>query len=225
MAKTKRQRLSIITPIGIAAWPSLDRPDTRNDPDGVYNVDIVLPPNDPGLVKLHEDLKDFGERARVDTGAPADAPMKISIANHKNKEGKETGNKIIRCKQKAAYRDKNNPQLPPVVKSIGIVDSNKDPIIPVPRIGSGSKLRVIGYASANYVQGIQYVSVKIHGVQLIEFVEIGAFGRGDEYGLEAVEGGYVAGDHLVGAAAQTQVKVTTTEPGTVGEKPADGPDF
>jgi len=207
MADKKRPPLpKFNTPVGVARYPHLNKPDTRFDDDGVYKCDLIVPDDDAAreLITYLEGIRD--ERFK---SAKADAKKgkKFTKAEVFEMEiddaGDETGNIIFKTKLNAIGRNKakdeewkNEPKL---------FDSAGTPLAPEIQIWSGSKLIIAGtvnaYAMTNTVivekKGKQTkkkitsvgVSLKCKGVQVLELVT-GGDATAESFGFGAHDDGY-----------------------------------
>jgi hypothetical protein len=151
-----------VSPKGAAGYPKLTRPDTKFKAEGEYSTALTLDEKD-GKAFL-ETLKqacidEVGNKA----AQTAKYPCKIE-------EGKYT----------FKFKSKNKPKL---------YDSKGKPITAEDlNIGSGSVLKVAGSMSFPKVQGVQYVSLYMNQVQIINLVEYSSSPFGEE------EGGFTAED-------------------------------
>ena len=103
MAATKRKKVLVVTPVGLAVWPHLHSPDTKFDKDGVYRVQLAYPAESAEAKQLVAQIDAWVEKAietenktRVEDGKKpmvgkqvkrADLPYKMEL----NDEGEETG--------------------------------------------------------------------------------------------------------------------------------------
>lgn len=190
--KTKNPTQKFLTPVGTFAYPWIDKPSTNFDPDGVYQADVVLPPGG-ALDKFRAELEEFGARAAVELGHEGEADIPIKPHKAKDPDGNkvETGDFAIRTKLKAVTR---RPDAPPIERRPKVVDAKTKPIVPVPKIGGGTKGRIAGQARASVVKGQLYVTLYMDVVQIVELVQFGdrdpaEFGMGEieGYSVEAVD--------------------------------------
>ena len=150
MATKKNQ--THITPVGTAAWPWLNKPDTRFDADGVYQVKMIFNKKDIKPIKTIVDpLMDGGKHN----------PIKPEMDD----EGNPTGNYIVQFKMKARVKTKNGQeftQKPILLDTLGnrVVD----------QVGAGSKLKV-AYQAIPFNQGEGGVTMRMQKVRIVELVE------------------------------------------------------
>jgi hypothetical protein len=153
----------ITTPKGTAVYPSLTKPDTRYNPEGVYKTGLSLSGKDADtLVEQIKDVfkEEFGSKKDIKT---AQLPFKV------NEDGTTTFN----------FKTKNAPKL---------FDSKGNPIRNASElnIGGGSTIRVQGAAQAYNKGGKVGVTVYLNAVQIVNLVEY----TGNPFGVE--EGGFEA---------------------------------
>jgi len=140
------------TPVGTAAWPWLNKPDTRFDADGVYQVKMIFNKKDIKPIKTIVDpLMDGGKHN----------PIKPEMDD----EGNPTGNHIVQFKMKARVKTKNGEeftQKPILLDTLGnrVVD----------QVGAGSKLK-IAYQAIPFNQGAGGVTMRMQKVRIVELVE------------------------------------------------------
>jgi len=167
--------LIFTTPVGVAQYPWLSKPDTKFSEAGDYKVNLVLTKekalpilkqiNDVFLANLEEETK----KAKGKEVKKANPPF----AEELDEEGKATGNIILRFKSKAEYK----PSL---------FDSKANSIEDV-NVWSGSEIKVNGSIAPYYTSLIGAgVSLRLRAVQIINLVEGGRSASG--YGFEEQEG-------------------------------------
>ena len=141
-----------ITPVGTAAWPWLNKPDTRFDADGVYQVKMIFNKKDIKPIQTIVDpLMDGGKHH----------PIKPEMDD----DGSPTGNYIVQFKMKARVKTKNGEaftQKPVLLDTLGnrVID----------QVGAGSKLK-IAYQAIPFNQGAGGVTMRMQKVRIIDLVE------------------------------------------------------
>ena len=167
------------SPVGTAAYPWLNIPDTKY---GIYQVNLIM---------SKEEAKTINDKIKAvmpknaKNNYPAVYPEVI-----KDDEGVEskTGNYVVKFKLRP--EGKNNktgetwPNKPVIFDAAGNIDKKS-------WIGSGSRL-VVCYELVPYDQSGGGVSLRIVAVQIAELVEY--VGSGDTWGGGIIEGGYVGED-------------------------------
>lgn len=151
-----------VTPKGKAVYPSLTRPDTRYNADGVYKTGLIF--SDAEAKKFEEMLKEvFIEEFGAKKLASAKLPFK------KNEDGSVVFN----------FKSKNAPKM---------FDSKGNPVKDISelRLGGGSTLKVAGACKAYNAGGVTGVTLYLNSVQVIDLVEF----SGSPFGAE--EGGFEA---------------------------------
>lgn len=151
-----------VTPKGKAVYPSLTRPDTRYNEDGVYKTGMLF--SEQEADKFMDTLKEvYSEEFGAKKLSSAKMPFK------KNDDGTVTFN----------FKSKNAPK---------IFDSKGNPIKDISelRIGGGSTLKIAGAAKAYNAGGNTGVTCYLNSVQVIDMVEYSSspFGA-EEGGFEA----------------------------------------
>lgn len=151
-----------VTPKGKAVYPSLTRPDTRYNEEGVYKTGMEFTAKE--AEKFIETLKGvYSEEFGAKKLASAKLPFK------KNEDGTVVFN----------FKSKNMPK---------IFDSKGQPIKDIAelRIGGGSCLKIAGAAKAYNAGGATGVTCYLNSVQVIDLVEYSSspFGA-EEGGFEA----------------------------------------
>lgn len=169
MADKKPKRPTFSTPIGIARYPHLNKPDTRFS-DGDYKCDVRLRADDAKelieqLEAIRDEFFDAQEPKIKKTYKKAEV-FTVELDD----EGNETGYVIIKTKLNANGKNKttgetwtNEPKL---------FDADGEPLPKSVQIWSGSKVIVAGtvntYAMAK--EKTIGVTLKCRGVQVIELV-------------------------------------------------------
>ncbi len=217
MADKKRPPLpKFNTPVGVARYPHLNKPDTRFDSEGKYKCDLLLEAeadDTKELLKYLMGIRDKRYKAEKKAAKKKKKFTKAAVFEVEVDDvGDETGKIILKTSLNAVGRNKatkeewtNEPRL---------FDSTGTPLAQDTQIWSGSKLIIAGtvnsYAMVNEVivqrEGKEDakkkitsvgVSLKCKGVQVIELVTGGeataeSFGFGqhdDGYQTEASEAG------------------------------------
>jgi len=226
MAKDKRPPLpKFNTPVGVARYPHLNKPDTRFDDEGMYKCDLILDAEEAPVTELVDYLtgiRDERFKAEKKQAKKDGKKKKFSKAPifelDLDEAGDETGKIILKTKLNAVGHNKakdetwtNEPRL---------FDSNGNPLSPEVQVWSGSKLIIAGtvnsYAMVNKVlvekpDGTTVekkitsvgVSLKCKGVQVIELVT-GGEATAESFGFGNVAGGYESDAAKVGLGNQDE---------------------
>jgi hypothetical protein len=184
MSKTKTPRYT--TPVGIAQYPYLTKPDTKFNPDGEYKINLEIAAEDATEICtfLDEQL------------AVAVAKAKKENPGKKIKEGspgyelnEETGKVTLKFKLKAKVTTKSGDSFD---QKVALFDAKGTPITNAPNVGGGSKVKVAYEVFPYYTAMVGAgVSLRVKAVQILNLVEFsggasaGAFGFGEEDGYEA----------------------------------------
>ena len=154
---------TITSPVGIAKFPHLNKPDTKFDKDGIYVVSLVLGKEaaEPLIKKMSRVLSQFKQtqKGRV---REVDLPVKDVY----NAEDQPTGEVEIKFKLKAlGGKGADTWEQRPL-----LVDSKRQPTDA--NVGGGSKIKVgaeiVPYFSPAIGCG---VTLRLKAVQIIELVE------------------------------------------------------
>ena len=101
--------VKLISPFGVAVYPKLNEPETRFDPDGVYECRLRLNEEDAKpfvseLEKIHKEAYDYNCKAqKKKTLKTADLPVKPVVDDD---TGEETGEVEIKFKLNAKVTTK-----------------------------------------------------------------------------------------------------------------------
>ena len=158
-----------VTPVGTAAWPWLNTPDTGYEEDGVYQVKMIFNKKDVKEIQAIVDPLMAGGKHN---------PVKPELDD----QDKPTGNFIINFKLKAKGKTKSGGSYPqkPIIR-----DSANNRVLN--KVGAGSKLR-IAYNAVPFNQGAGGVTMRLKEVKIIELVE---YVKKDEVDWGKDEGSFV----------------------------------
>lgn len=197
--KDKSQKAQhITTPIGIASYPYLTRPDTKFDSDGEYRVGLILPASDAkSLMKtINEAIKDSVEKAKKDNPQKAKKiqAAKAPYSEVTDEEGNETGEVQFNFKMKAKITPRNGGE--PFEVRPALFDAKGKPLPKTVKIGGGSKVKVCAELSPYFTDLVGAgISLRLKAVQVIELVEYNGqsadkfgFGVEDGFDYESEEG-------------------------------------
>jgi hypothetical protein len=192
MAKKKRVRLT--TPVGVAKYPWLNKPDTKFDPQGVYRVQLALDPekHEEFLARLDEMVEKSVAQAKADLrkNKPQDIDkiiVKPAYEKEYDSDGEETGMVEIKFKMKHIINTKNGD----ITLTPDLFDGKGNVINPKEvNIYGGSKMRINFTPRAYYMASTKMagVSMQLNAVQVIELVERGS--DSSFYGFGEVDDGF-----------------------------------
>lgn len=221
MAKDKKKLVSIVTPVGVARFPRLTKPDTKFKKDGEYSVGLVLSPEEAApLIKAIDAADDawFQECLSEATTPKAKKALKRlhkPYADETDAEGEETGNIVFKASRPASFKKDDGTVLN---FTVALFDSKGKPLPKSVDIWGGSKVKLNVELNPYNTQlaGVG-VSLRLKAVQVIDLVS-GGERTADAYGFAAVEGGYEA-EEATGVAEE--------EDEDTGEEDEndEGPDF
>ena len=166
----RKKNTKITTPVGIAQWPRLNKPDTKFNKEGIYSVSLRLTREDSEpLVKLMNEIL----ATHIDTlkKEVKQAPLPIKDVN--DQDGSPTGEIEIKFKLNAVGLNGGDrwEQRP------ALFDSSGKPM--TDDIGGGSKIKigaeVVPYYTDMAGAGI---TLRLKAVQVIELVE---YTKGDSF--------------------------------------------
>lgn len=196
MANEDREEV-VVTPAGIAQYPSLLKPDTKFDELGVYKVNLILSAEDaaPIIKTLQEMLAE--KKAELEDTLNADQIEALGKGtlpySREFEEDKKTptGNIIFKFKTKAAFVSRRDGKV--IEKEMVVVDAKKNRMHGV-AVGGGSKIKVSATYKTYYTAAIGVgVSARLGAVQVLElreYQEGGAaasmFGEEDGFETETV---------------------------------------
>lgn len=223
MAKQNdRIELNVVSPLGTAIYPKLNAPDTKFEPDGVYETRLKFDPNtavgvlekkstpwsemlEAVVAQQEEFLKaKKAELAKGDgkakTKAKSIESLEWGTEADVDDEGNETGLVVIKAKMKASGISKKDKK--PWKRAPILFDAKNHKLqIDGPQIWGGSKLKVAGkivpyYSAKDNVVGSTFY---LEAVQVIELVsgqgrDAGAYGFGEEAGYTVEEESQFSGD-------------------------------
>lgn len=183
MAKKDR----ITTPVGVAVYPHLNRPDTKFNSDGEYKVKLRLSAEEAEEIvnKIDEAVEKSLEKAKKDN------PKKKNIKQSgfiPYETDEETGDVELSFKLNAVGKNsktgetwKNSPKL---------FDAKGKPT--KVKVGGGSRIRISAELNPYYTPTIGAgVSLRLKAVQIEELMQ------GDDatsYGFDEIEDGFDASD-------------------------------
>lgn len=170
----------IVTPFGRAAFPRLDRPDTKFNPLGNYSVKLLLEPGPETdaflaqLDKLHEEAY-VTNLAKQRAEKPKLADIDRAKKPYRRQKDKDTGEELpgweITFYADAAYQKEGEPRVD-LPRPIVVGKDGKTPISG--RVGSGSIVRVSAtfrlYYNAAKGAGVGFT---LQGVQVDKLVQPG----------------------------------------------------
>lgn len=172
-----------VTPIGEALYPHLHEPDYKFNSDGVYQTRLILPEGDYESLKAEYDA--YYTEAYADACDNAGKKLKESDSTP-FREGEE--GLYIMAKQVAEKNTRSSGLIKFSIKAVNA----QGKLIKMPRVGSGSKLRLALEPNAWTVNGKFGVSLRLRSVQIIELVE---YGQKDSV-FDTVEGGFSGGEEF-----------------------------
>jgi hypothetical protein len=201
VAQAKKKYPRVTTPIGVAIYPHLLKPDTKFKPEGEYTVKVRFAPAE--IADLQSKCEALA-KARMAEAIEAKPALKkvakfvLPFKPELDDEGDETGNLIGNFKMKAEVTKKDGTkfvQKPAVFDAGGIDEDTGEVIKPKPvkvNPWSGSELRVNCelFPYFNEKDKEAGVALRMFGVQVVKLIS-GGSGDADSFGFGAVAGGFV----------------------------------
>lgn len=196
MAQNKQQFVRTTTPVGIARYPWLNKPDTKFKAQGEYKVDLIV--SRERAAALVAQVNKVAKEMLAETQAANPKKAKtMKLASHSvvaetDDEGNETGNTIFKLRQYASFESKKTGEV--FTKTIPLFDAAGKKCSPM--VGGGSKLKANielypWYSAKDNEVGVK---LRLNAVQIIDLVEYGSGGSADQFGFGKEEGGFEAGD-------------------------------
>ena len=187
----------VVTPLGIAVWPHLNKPNDKFGDDASYQVKLKLPTAEAKafLKQAVQLFRAYCKENAIKKIFDSDSHTKgVPGCMEKDEAGEETGNMLISFKARA-WPDEEKSTLEKVVyRPLPIFDSNQS-LLPgdlLPSIGSGSELKVSCRMDCWHGGLGAGVSFRIQAIQLVTLVEYSGNGGGaSSYGF-GEEKGYVS---------------------------------
>lgn len=179
---------SITTPRGVAVWPRLNKPDTKFDADGVYQLALKLEGKDAAAFKklVDERVAESFKTAKEDNKKAAKTiKTRHPYEAETDDDGNETGATLFRFKMKAV--GKNGKTGETWKNTVKLYDAKGKPTKVM--VGGGSSVKVSFnprpyYMASNKEAGI---TMDLLAVQIIELVQ---GGTAESYGFEEEDGGF-----------------------------------
>jgi hypothetical protein len=169
---------TITTPVGIARYPSLNKPDTKFDEVGVYKVNLEMSAEDaePFLSQVEALLAEFVAQKKAEL-------KKDKLKMHQAPWEENDGQVQLKLKVKALGKDKAGEtysRQPKLFNASGEVITDN--------IGGGSKLKVAVVPYCWYTASLGAgVTLQPKAVQVLELVTWGDGGSAAAYGFDVSE--------------------------------------
>jgi hypothetical protein len=193
------------TPVGVANYPYISKPDTQFDAEGVYKVTLAVPEDEakPVIDLINAELLAGVKALKESKPKTKFKSAPLPYAKELDDDGNETGNVLIKFKSKAAYKP-------------SVFDAKNNPMINH-NIWGGSEIKVNGaiafYSSPSIGQG---VTLRLRAVQVIQYVE-GSDGAG-KFNFEEEDGYVATSSSEEESEAPEQVDVSVNVPAAQAEE-------
>lgn len=214
MSKEKQKRVTITTPIGVAKYCWLNKPNTKFKPEaGEFSVDLILPADK--AKPLIERFTQLATEAKAELSKTDKKIEKYTISlpfrMEEDDDGNETGNVVFKFTQAAKITKKDGSVMD---IRVGIFDAKGNKAVGL-SIGRGTKMKVavdVGKQwamPATKLVGVKYYLKAVQIIDLVEFkgeMDAEACGFGEEDGFTAEEPG--ATEAVEAAAVGGEEKAT-----------------
>jgi hypothetical protein len=193
------------TPVGVANYPYISKPDTQFDAEGVYKVTLAVPEDEakPVIDLINAELLAGVKALKESKPKTKFKSAPLPYAKELDDDGNETGNVLIKFKSKAAYKP-------------SVFDAKNNPMINH-NIWGGSEIKVNGaiafYSSPSIGQG---VTLRLRAVQVIQYVE-GSDGAG-KFNFEEEDGYVTTSSSEEESEAPEQVDISVNVPAAQAEE-------
>jgi hypothetical protein len=189
-AKKPKPLVKGITPLGIAIFPWLSKPDTKFKAEGEYRLKLKLEGEEATKLKAAIDaaydqaiaLMAAEKDKKVDKIKRADKPYKAE----EDKEGNETGALLFTFKQKAQITFKTGPEAGKTKQiKVDILGAGNKPLPKDSPVFGGSKVKVAFEAWPFFTAAVGAgLTLRLNAVKVIELVSSG----NRDYGFDEDEG-------------------------------------
>jgi len=184
------QNPQIISPAGIAKYPHLNVPDTKYDPNGVYQVKLVLSEQEAGGLKQQIDEQMQVAYQMAVHNAPPQMKPQIKMAEPPyrpvfNDNGQPTGELEFTFKMKAQGKRKDGSLFE---RKPALFDAKRQPVPEGVMIGGGSVIKVAATLAPFYTKMAGAgIALRLSAVQVIKLVQFGG-GSADQFGFGEEDG-------------------------------------
>ena len=181
MSKPKNPKYT--TPKARAAYPWLNKPDTKFVSDGVFKTDLILSAEaaEPLIEQVDNALKAYAVRLQEETGKKQNI-KKFRVPYEENEDGTYT------------FKVKQNAKINGEDVTLVFFDAKGKRLENPPAIFGGSIVCAAGTIRGYNSGANKGVTMSINAVQIIELSKGGSGGDADSFGFGSDEGGFEAGD-------------------------------
>ncbi len=169
---------ALVTPAGEAFWIKVDKPDYEYNPQGKFEANLILDPEDANVAKFIDTMEKLRDRA-VEEAKGAMKPEKAAKVTVRDvfKEHGEDNLVLLKTHTKAVDFE-GNAQTVPVFNVKGVEYDT------VPIVGNGSICKLQVWASPYHMASDNSVGIsfKLKKVQVLKLEEVGDAGFTDESG-------------------------------------------
>lgn len=197
---------NITTPKGSAMWANVTIPNTKFNPDGDFDIKVVVPAKEAS--EFQSKLDDLYDQAYQSALKEAGG-KKVKQIYEPYEIDEETGDLTVKFKNSATYKSKADGSI--IKRKIAIFDAKGKPITSKSlKIGNGSTVKVSGFVSPYYKAALgSGISLKLQALQVIDLVEGGA--SAGTYGFDAEEGFSYDVEDFEEQEEETEAEVADTD--------------
>ena len=168
-----RNFIKITSPVGTLQYPqSLQKPNTKFDPEGVWQADLILTPEE-GLAFKDKIQEIFDEQISPAVIEYNKLKKKVKVKDLPIEEDEETGNLIFKLKMKTKTGS-GKKQRPIIVDELG------KPLDPSISLASGTKAKVgiqlYGWYSPALGMGVRLEPKAVSVTEVVEYQADSGFG-------------------------------------------------
>lgn len=173
---TIKKRTNVISPAGVMKYGHIQKPNTKFNENGTYEVELILTPEDAApFIKQIE-----AATAEARTQLIAEDPKRAKLKDFKaygpelDEADEPTGNIKFKFKQNATWVNKKTVPHTTVNVRIPIFDAKGKPIADTVRVGRGSRVKV-GFNFRPIMAPTNPKTIgaqlSLQGIQILELVE------------------------------------------------------
>lgn len=211
-----------VSPAGELIWPTLIKPDTKFDEDGVYKTKLKA--NGPQAEAFRELIEKVQQEELERQIQDAEAKKKgsgkrVKLADLPLEED-EDGNLIFNFKSKAKFKDQKTGQM--VDRKVALFDAKGKGLTHDVKLGTGTVARVSCFVAPFYTALLGAgVTLRIRAVKILKLKEYSASGSADQFGFGDDEGDFEQDN---GGFSDSDDDYSDVNTGSKDEE-SDSPDF
>jgi hypothetical protein len=202
---TKPKKVICNTPVGVALYPWLTKPDTKHNVEGVYSVNLTFDSEDSAWAVFLEKANKVLEAYKAElqeTLKPGDYKKVefVTPGTHiEDEDGNETGRMKINCKQNAVIHNKKDGTT--AYPKVALWNTDGTPFDVEQIIYSGSKLKVNVEINPYYMPSTKKAGISFRLRQVL-VVELSQGSSGNAFGIQKAPKEIVEEDSAFGATEE-----------------------